>query len=126
MAAVPGNRERSAASRIGGGSPVARPVTMVPRWRRHQPALESGFDIPTIRAATDPRIRLPRVNTGAAYASRDSGPMSAMCSSSRSRTIRMHRIFRDSPRQGAPIVREECGVGQVRACGLRRYTPCVL
>ncbi len=50
---------------------MARPVTMVAMIgvaTRPAPG-NAVFDIPTTRAATDPRIRLPKVNTGAAYVS---------------------------------------------------------
>ena len=100
VAAVPRTANRSAASRIGNVVPgIARPVTMVAMIgvaTRAAPG-KAVFDMPTMTAASDPRIRLPAVNTGAAYASRPAATSVAMAF-------------------------ENVELGRCAAGGLRRYT----
>ena len=82
---------------------IARPLTMVAMIGVATSAAPGNavFDRPTIKPAMHPRIRLPAVNTGAAY-------------------VRRFAMF------PCRALAENVRLGQVRACGLRRYTPCVL
>ncbi len=77
----------SPANRIGSVVPaIRRPLTIVAMIGVAINAAPGNavFDRPTIRAAMQPRIRLPAVNTGAAYVGRfrcsDVGPRARMCS----------------------------------------------